>query len=185
MDMSVPDAGNDPNAETTPAAAGTGSDPILHIVLFQPEIPQNTGNIGRTCVALGVKLWLVRPIGFRLDSSQLKRSGMDYWRDLNWELVDSWEDLSQKLSLKRVWLLTKFGTQAHCEVAYQPGDVLVFGNESSGLPERIHQQFPDNQICLPMPGPVRCLNLATAAGIAVYEAARQIGVFTGQASTPS
>ncbi len=152
--------------------------PIFHIVLFQPEIPQNTGNIGRTCVALGAKLWLIRPLGFRVDSSQLKRSGMDYWNDLDWELVDSWDDLKSKLSLERAWLLTKHGTQAHCDVAFRRGDVLVFGNESSGLPSSIHQAFPNQQICLPMPGPVRCLNLATAAGIAAYEAARQIGVLT-------
>lgn len=160
----------------------TGSDPFatksypLHVVLVQPEIPPNTGNIGRTCVALGAKLWIVRPTGFRLDSAQIKRSGMDYWDDLSWELVDNWEQLTQRLPTKRIWLLTKFGTQAHCEVAYQYGDALVFGNESSGLPESIHEEHADAQVIIPMPGPVRCLNLATAAGIVMYEAARQIGI---------
>ncbi len=150
----------------------------MHIVLYQPEIPQNTGNIGRTCVALGIKLWMVRPVGFRLDSSQLKRSGMDYWSDLDWELVDNWDALQEKLPLDRAWLFTKFGSQAHCDVQYKTGDVLIFGNESSGVPEALHEQFADRQVILPMPGPVRCLNLATTAGIAAYEAARQIGVFS-------
>jgi tRNA (cytidine/uridine-2'-O-)-methyltransferase len=148
----------------------------LNIVLFQPEIPQNTGNIGRTCVALGAKLWLVRPTGFRLDSAQLKRSGMDYWQDLDWEVVENWENLLQRLDGHRFWLITKFGNQAHCDVHYQAGDVLVFGRESSGLPDAIHHQFPDRQVVIPMPGPVRCLNLATSAGIVMYEAARQLGL---------
>lgn len=166
------------------SATGNDSDqaaaepkPVLHIVLFQPEIPQNTGNIGRTCVALGIKLWMIRPLGFRLDSSQLKRSGMDYWADLDWEVVDNWGDLEQKLPLERAWLFTKFGSRAHCDAEYQAGDVLVFGNESSGVPDSVHAQLAERQVILPMPGPVRCLNLATTAGIAAYEAARQIGVF--------
>jgi tRNA G18 (ribose-2'-O)-methylase SpoU len=81
----------------------------LHVVLFQPEIPQNTGNIGRTCVALGAKLWLVRPVAFRLDSSHLKRAGMDYWQDLNWECVENWDALEAELADSRMWLVTKFG----------------------------------------------------------------------------
>ncbi len=161
-------------ATNAPSEAG----PLLHIVLFQPEIPQNTGNIGRTCVALGLKLWLVRPLGFRIDSAQLKRSGMDYWNDLNWEAVDNWKMLRERLPSRRYWLLTKFGTQSYSEVAYQRGDVLVFGNESSGLPEHVHDEFRESRIILPMPGPVRCLNLATTAGIAAYEAARQLGTFS-------
>src|SRR5688572_28679033 len=83
--------------------------PWLHVVLYQPEIPQNTGNIGRTCVALGATLWLVRPIGFRLDASRLRRAGLDYWPDLNWEVVGSWDQLCQQLSMQRMWLVTKFG----------------------------------------------------------------------------
>ncbi|MCA9134409.1 MAG: tRNA (cytidine(34)-2'-O)-methyltransferase [Planctomycetales bacterium] len=161
----------------------TGSEPSLpqgthplHVVLYQPEIPPNTGNIGRTCVALGAKLWIVRPAGFRLDSAQIKRSGMDYWNDLDWEMVDSWDHLLQRLPSDRMWLVTKFGTQAHCDASYRWGDVLVFGRESSGLPQALHEQYAARQVMIPMPGPVRCLNLATSAGIVLYEAARQIGL---------
>lgn len=150
----------------------------LHIVLYQPEIPQNTGNIGRSCVALGAKLWIVRPAGFRLDSAQIKRSGMDYWQDLSWECVDNWEELTSKLQGTRFWLLTKFGEQSYCDAEFRSGDALVFGNESSGLPEAIHEKFEESRLVIPMPGPVRCLNLATSAGIVMYEAARQIGMLS-------
>lgn len=152
----------------------------LHVVLFQPEIPQNTGNIGRSCVALNAKLWIVRPFSFRLDSSQLKRSGMDYWKDLNWEVVDNWDHLRERLPDARYWLVTKYGEKAYCDAKFNKGDALVFGCESSGLPDALHQEFSDTRIVLPMPGPVRCLNLATSAGIVMYEAARQIGVFKTQ-----
>lgn len=157
----------------------TGSETTefpLHVILFQPEIPQNTGNIGRSCVALGAKLWIVRPASFRLDSAQIKRSGMDYWQDLAWECVDNWEHLLERLPSTRFWLLTKFATQSYCESKFAHGDALVFGNESSGLPDSIHDTYPDNRIIIPMPGPVRCLNLATSAGIVMYEAAKQIGL---------
>lgn len=157
----------------------------LHIVLYQPEIPPNTGNIGRSCVALGAKLWIVGPAGFSFDSKQIRRSGLDYWHELNWELVDDWEQLMARLPAERIWLVTKFGTQAHCDVAYQPGDALVFGRESSGLPDWLHARYPDNQIVIPMPGPVRCLNLSTAAGIAMYEAARQIGLLAEVQHVPA
>ncbi|MFN3189829.1 MAG: tRNA (cytidine(34)-2'-O)-methyltransferase [Aureliella sp.] len=151
--------------------------PPLHVVLYQPEIPPNTGNIGRSCVALGAKLWLVRPLGFRLDSSQIKRSGMDYWNDLDVETVDSWDDLMTKLPTQRLWLLTKFGTKNHFDADFQHGDALVFGSESNGLPNVIHEQYQEQRLVIPMPGPVRCLNLATSAGIVMYEAVRQMNLF--------
>lgn len=154
----------------------------IHIVLFQPEIPPNTGNIGRTCVALGAKLWIVRPASFRLDSAQLRRAGMDYWQDLAWECVDSWEQLTERLPEARFWLVTKFGEHDYGTVEYQYGDVLVFGNESSGLPDTIHERYAERRIIVPMPGPVRCLNLATTAGIVAYQVARQIGLFNSSNS---
>lgn len=156
-------------------ALATASFP-LHIVLFQPEIPQNTGNVGRTCVAVGAKLWIVRPAGFRLDSTQLKRAGMDYWHQLAWEAVDNWEHLCQRLGGHRFWLVTKFGSRAYYDIEFSFGDVLVFGSEGGGLPQRVHHQFAERQVLIPMPGPARCLNLATSAGIVLYEAARQIGL---------
>ncbi|MFK7735765.1 MAG: tRNA (cytidine(34)-2'-O)-methyltransferase [Pirellulaceae bacterium] len=151
----------------------------LNVVLFEPEIPQNTGNIGRSCVALGAKLWLVKPLGFQLDSSRLKRSGMDYWQDLDWEAVDSLDHLWKHLEPRRVWLFTKFGTQNYCDANFEFGDTLIFGSESNGLPQSLHDRFEANRLLIPMPGPVRCLNLATSAGIVMYEAARQMALFRG------
>ncbi len=145
----------------------------LHIVLFQPEIPQNTGSIGRTCVALCAKLWIVRPAGFRLDSTQLKRAGLDYWEHLEWEAVDDWSALLERIDVQRCWFLTKFATKKYTEVQFRPGDVLVFGSESSGLPKSFHQEFSERTLSIPMPGEVRSLNLAVSVGIVAYEAYRQ------------
>ena len=149
------------------------SSPSFHVVLFQPEIPQNTGKIGRSCVALSAKLWIVRPTGFRLDDKQLQRAGLDYWKFLEWEIVDSWQDLLPKVPLERAWFFTKFATRVHSEVKYQKGDWLIFGSESSGLPESIRQSYASQCVRLPMIGPVRSLNLSVAAGIGLYEAFRQ------------
>ena len=168
----MPAAGS-PNVRSSDTAAAAYP---LHIVLYQPEIPPNTGNIGRSCVALGAKLWIVGPTGFSLDSKQIRRSGLDYWDDLAWELVDDWEQLIERLPSQRLWLLTKFGNRAHCDVDFQMGDALVFGRESTGFPDWLHAQHVERQVFIPMPGPVRCLNLSTAAGIVMYEAARQIGL---------
>jgi tRNA (cytidine/uridine-2'-O-)-methyltransferase len=151
------------------------AEPWLHIVLYQPEIPQNTGNIGRTCVALGAKLWLVRPIGFRLDASRLRRAGLDYWPHLDWDVVGGWEELCQRLDSSRMWLVTKFGEVSYSEARYSKGDILVLGRESCGLPDSLRAAHPaDRQISLPMPGPVRSLNLSTTAGVVLYEAHRQL-----------
>jgi tRNA (cytidine/uridine-2'-O-)-methyltransferase len=148
----------------------------LNVVLYQPEIPQNTGNIGRTCVALGAKLWIVRPTGFRLDATQLKRAGLDYWQYLEWTVVDSWQDLLVQLPETRLWLLTKFGTRSYFSIDFEPGDTLVFGCETNGLPEKLRNEYAERQLCIPMPGPVRSLNLATAAGIVMYDAAIKLGI---------
>ena len=148
---------------------------FLHVVLYQPEIPQNTGNIGRTCVALSAKLWIVRPTGFRMDSGQLKRAGMDYWQYLDWEAVDSWEQLLSRVSQNRIWLVTKFGCSSYTEVVYSHGDVVVFGCETNGLPTSIRNQFPKRQLRIPMAEQARSLNLANSVAIVTYEAARQLG----------
>ncbi len=149
----------------------------LHIVLYQPEIPQNTGNIGRTCVALGAKLWLVRPFGFRLDETHVRRAGLDYWDHLEWEAVDDWEHLGRSLDLSRAWLITKFGTRNYSSISYHEGDVLVFGSESKGLPESLREEKSQSTLAIPMPGPVRSLNLSVAVGIVAYEAYRQITLY--------
>jgi tRNA (cytidine/uridine-2'-O-)-methyltransferase len=145
----------------------------MNIVLFEPEIPQNTGNIGRTCVALNAKLWIVRPTGFRLDDKQLQRAGLDYWQHLNWEAVDSWDALVPRMSLDRMWLFTKFAKRTYTDVAYQADDWLVFGSESRGLPESLRERFKQQCVSLPMIGPVRSLNLSVAVGVGVFEAFRQ------------
>ena len=146
----------------------------LNVVLYQPEIPQNTGNIGRTCVALNAKLWIVRPTGFRLDDKRLQRAGLDYWPHLEWESVDSWGHMLPMLPLERTWFFTKFATRSYSDVEYQSGDWLVFGCETSGLPESIREQHATQCVSLPMIGPVRSLNLSVAVGVGLFEAHRQL-----------
>ncbi len=149
--------------------------PLLNVVLYQPDIPQNTGNIGRTCVAVGAKLWLVRPLGFRLDEKHLRRAGMDYWQHLDWEAVDSWEEVRDRLPESNVWCLTKFATRMVWDATFQPGDILLFGSESRGLPDRIREEQPGRNLKLPMSDLVRSLNLASTVNTVVYEAVRQFG----------
>ena len=153
--------------------------PLLNVVLYQPDIPQNTGNIGRTCVAVGAKLWLIRPLGFRLDEKHLRRAGMDYWQHLDWEAVDSWEDVHDRLPDSNVWCLTKFATRLVWDADFQPGDILLFGSESRGLPDRIREKQPGRNLKLPMTELVRSLNLASTANTVVYEAVRQFGGLPG------
>ena len=149
--------------------------PPLHIVLHQPEIPQNTGNIGRTCVAVGAKLWLVRPLGFRLDEKHLRRAGLDYWDHLDWEVADNWGELQQRLAGRRLWYFSKRATSCYTSVQFRFDDVLVFGSETQGLPNQILARDPDACLRIPIRTPVRSLNLASAMAIATYEAVRQIG----------
>ncbi len=148
---------------------------LLHIVLHQPDIPQNTGNIGRTCVAVGAKLWLIRPLGFRLDDRYLKRAGMDYWQHLDWEVVESWADVQTKLPTARSWCIEECGTRPVWEAEFQPGDVLLFGSESRGLPQRILDEHRERTLFLPMRSEVRSLNLASTVNTVAYEAVRQFG----------
>jgi tRNA (cytidine/uridine-2'-O-)-methyltransferase len=148
-------------------------EPQLHIVLHEPEIPYNTGSVGRTCVAVGAKLWLVRPLGFRLDDYYLRRAGLDYWEHLVWQVVDDWNALTAELPATRFWLFTKKAERSYLNAAYHPGDVLVFGSESSGLPETLLEEHADAQLRIPTRGAVRSLNLSNAVAVAAYEAQRQ------------
>ncbi|WP_437185724.1 tRNA (cytidine(34)-2'-O)-methyltransferase [Planctomicrobium sp. SH668] len=155
-------------------------NPLIHVVLHQPEIPQNTGNIGRSCVAVGAKLWLVRPLGFLMEDRYLKRAGMDYWPFVNIEVVDSWSQLQTRIAestdgTPRYWLLTKHATKLAWEADFQKGDVLVFGSESRGLPEEIRAAHLETSLKLPMHEEVRSLNLASTANTIMYEAVRQFG----------
>lgn len=147
--------------------------PAFHVVLFQPEIPQNTGAIGRTCVALGAKLWLVRPLGFQLTEKALRRAGLDYWKFLEWEVVDTWEELSNKLPT-RYWFFSKFATNNLYDAEFQPGDALVFGRESAGLPASFLKEFPDDGLKIPIRSDVRSLNLSCSVAVAGYEFHRQV-----------
>lgn len=149
--------------------------PLLHVVLFQPEIPQNTGNIGRTCLAIGAKLWLIRPLGFHLDEKHLKRAGMDYWPQVNCEVVDDWQSFLTRCPSRRIWCLTKFASRLVWEADFERGDVLLFGSESQGLPSSIRDADPSKQLKLPMLEQVRSLNLASSATAVMYEAVRQFG----------
>jgi tRNA (cytidine/uridine-2'-O-)-methyltransferase len=148
--------------------------PVLHIVLYQPEIPQNAGNIGRTCVALGAKLWLVRPLGFRMDERHLRRAGLDYWQHLEWEVVDDWAELRTHQPQPAPWLFTKTAPRLYTDASFQRGDVLVFGSETQGLPKSMLEGAPDRVLRIPMRPEARSLNLACSVAIAAYEALRQI-----------
>ncbi|MEX0728738.1 MAG: tRNA (cytidine(34)-2'-O)-methyltransferase [Planctomycetaceae bacterium] len=151
------------------------TEPLLNVVLYRPDIPQNTGNIGRTCVAVGAKLWLVRPLGFKLDEKHLRRAGMDYWQHLDWEAVDDLAEIEQKIPGRTWWCVTKFGTRMVWEAAFSPGDVLLFGSETTGLPRSLLDQQPSRNLKLPMREVVRSLNLASTVNTVVYEAVRQFG----------
>lgn len=156
-------------------ASSTIDSPILHIVLYQPEIPGNTGAVGRTCVALGAKLWLVRPLGFRVDEKTLRRAGLDYWQHLEWEVADHWDDLMHRLNPTRMWLFSRFATRSYTAVNYRRGDILVFGSETAGLPPSLTTAFEETLLRIPTTEKVRSLNLATSVGVSAFEAARQIG----------
>jgi tRNA (cytidine/uridine-2'-O-)-methyltransferase len=150
-------------------------DPVLHIVLHEPEIPDNAGNIGRTCVALGAKLWMVRPLGFRIEDRRIRRSGMDYWQHLVWEAVDDWAALLARLpqTERKPWLFSKSGERLYHTAVFQRGDVLVFGSESRGLPRALLDVDPQQSLRIPIRADARSLNLAVAVAVAAYEAQRQ------------
>ena len=148
-------------------------EPQLHVVLYEPEIPQNTGNVGRSCLACGAKLWLVRPLGFRLDAKRLRRAGLDYWRHLQWEAVDDWDALLQRLPDRRCWFFSKAARRPYTSVRYGIGDVLVFGSETQGLPPAVLERHKSRSLRIPVRAPVRSLNLASAVAVVVFEALRQ------------
>ncbi|WP_231611980.1 tRNA (cytidine(34)-2'-O)-methyltransferase [Novipirellula galeiformis] len=148
--------------------------PSSHVVLYQPEIPGNTGNIGRTCVAVGAKLWIVRPAGFQLDEKHVRRAGLDYWKHLMIEEVIDWNELLEKLSPRRFFFFSRFATKTIWDATFQADDVFVFGSESSGLPDSILDRDDPRALRIPTTGKVRSLNLATTAGIVLYEHQRQV-----------
>ena len=142
--------------------------------MFQPEIPQNTGNIGRTCVAVNAKLWIVEPASFQITDKQVRRAGLDYWPHLDLEMVPDWEMFLSKINTKRLFFFSKFAKRTVWDVQFQKGDVFVFGRESSGLPSSILDPDDPRSLRLPTTQQVRSLNLATTVGIALYEQQRQL-----------
>ena len=149
-------------------------EPNFHVVLHQPEIPPNTGAIGRTCVALQAKLWLVKPLGFDINEKTVRRAGLDYWQYLNWQTVEDWEDLRDQIPATRFWLFSRFATRNYLTADYQQGDAIVFGCETSGLPKEITDQHIETLLRIEMHPHVRSLNLSNTVAIAGYEAQRQI-----------
>ena len=150
--------------------------PRLHVVLVEPEIAANTGAIGRTCVAAGATLWLVRPLGFRLDDRHRRRAGLDYWEHLTCRVVDSLDEAADAIGRDRLWSFTTRGVRSYSEARYQTGDALVFGPESRGLPARwLASQPADRVVRIPIRPEARSLNLANAAAVGVFEALRQLG----------
>jgi tRNA (cytidine/uridine-2'-O-)-methyltransferase len=151
----------------------------LNVVLVEPEIPPNTGNIGRLCAATGATLHLVGPLGFRLDDRELKRAGMDYWERVTWKYWESFAALRAQAAAKAAFYFVETNApRVYTEPHYQWGDYLVFGRETAGLPDELLQANPATTIRIPMFNPqARSLNLATAVGIVLYEAMRQIKQF--------
>lgn len=158
-----------------PPAVSERPAPLLHVVLHQPDIPQNTGNIGRTCVAVGAKLWLIRPLGFLLDERHLRRAGMDYWDQLDYEVVESWAEVRRRVPAGTVWLIENPAERLLWDATFQRGDLLVFGSETRGLPASLVEEYRATTVQLPMRAVVRSLNLASTVNTAVYEAVRQFG----------
>jgi tRNA (cytidine/uridine-2'-O-)-methyltransferase len=153
---------------------------MFHIVLFEPEIPPNTGNIIRLCANTGAQLHLVKPLGFSLEDKQLKRAGLDYHEYANLQVHENWEACKQALSGKRMFALTTKGSTRHTDLQFKADDVFVFGPETRGLPQEIRDEFlPEHRVRLPMLPDSRSLNLSNSAAILLYEAWRQIGFIKG------
>ncbi len=147
--------------------------PHIHVVLHQPEIPQNTGNIARTCAATGASLHLIHPLGFRLDDRKMKRAGLDYWDKLDVHEYDSLEDFFRPHPEVPVYFYTTKARRRHTDVAYPEEVFLMFGKESAGLPEALLAAHPDTCVRIPMRNHLRSLNLSNSVAVAVYEVLRQ------------
>lgn len=183
-----PESDSKPAASSIDRTAGfslsgesSRAKPRLNIVLVEPEIPNNTGNIGRTCVTTGCKLHLVHPLGFDIDEKACRRAGLDYWPRLDLEEHDSLGDYlrtyppeSESESGPKTWFLTTKATQTVFDAPISLGDHLVFGRESAGLPDSIHEAHPDRRVCVPLVPDERSLNLSTCVAIVVYESVRKM-----------
>ena len=146
---------------------------MLNIVLFEPEIPANTGNIGRTCVATNTRLHLIEPLGFRLDEKSLRRAGMDYWKDLDVTTYIDFDDFLAKNPDAKIYMATTKAPNVYTDVSYEPDCYIMVGKESAGIPEEILVHHKENSIRIPMVGDIRSLNLGNSVAIVLYEALRQ------------
>ena len=147
----------------------------LNIVLLEPEIPANTGNIGRSCVATGSVLHLIRPLGFSTDDKYIKRAGMDYWQQLDVRYYDSFEDFLSLNKQPQIYVTSSKVERCYTDVQYPAGAFIMFGKESAGIPKYILDMFPDTTIRIPMVPGVRCLNLGSSVAVVLFEALRQQG----------
>ena len=148
---------------------------MFDIVLFEPEIPPNTGNIIRLCANTGTRLHLIKPLGFSLDDKQLKRAGLDYHEYADLKIYENWADFKAAMVGRRLFAITTKGSQNYAKVNFEKNDVFIFGPETRGLPEEIRNEFePDKRLRLPMLADSRSLNLSNSAAILLYEAWRQV-----------
>jgi len=146
---------------------------LINIVLHEPEIPQNTGNIGRTCAAAGMRLHLIKPLGFSIDEKHLRRAGLDYWSELDVTLYENYEDFLGKNPGAKIYYATTKGRRVYTQAAYEPDCYIMFGKESAGIPEEILKANESTCVRIPMVGETRSLNLSNAVAIVAYEALRQ------------
>ena len=147
----------------------------MNIVLFEPEMPANTGNIGRTCVATGTRLHLIEPLGFKLNERALKRAGLDYWDRLDVIVYCDFEDFLERNPNAKIYMATTKARKVYTELSYEQDCYLMFGKESAGIPEEILVRYQDTCVRIPMWGDIRSLNLSNAVSIVLYEALRQNG----------
>lgn len=154
----------------------------MNIILHEPEIPANTGNIGRTCVATGTALHLIEPLGFKVDEKNLKRAGLDYWPKLNVKIYKNYGELLDSIMPARIWYATTKARRTYTEVSFGPDDYIMFGKESAGIPEEILVENEPYCIRIPMLHDIRSLNLSNSVAIVLYEALRQQG-FAGLEET--
>lgn len=153
----------------------------MHVVLVEPEIPPNTGNVARLCAASNTQLELIDPLGFKLDDTQLKRAGMDYWQHVQWRRWAGWSEFAQALPGRaRLWFIESGGPRRYSEARFAPGDYLVFGRETAGLPKKLLEQNRERWLRIPMFNPkARSLNLSNCVALVLFEALRQQGFPNG------
>ena len=145
----------------------------MNIVLHEPEIPANTGNIGRTCVATGTSLHLIKPLGFDISDKAVRRAGMDYWKELDLHVYENFQEFVEKNPGARIYMATTKARKAYTEVEYKGNDFIMFGKESAGIPEEILIKYEETSVRIPMIGEIRSLNLSNSVSIILYEALRQ------------